>query len=215
MASSSRQSNARRPTPSQVRRARRARRARRRRLRGYLIGVGVAMVATALIASLFLPGLPLDALFSGGAPEGPGVKMTDLGRTHVLPGEKHDSYNSKPGTSGWHYDVPLAPARWGIHDEPLIDEILIHNLEHGYVNVHYDCPEGCDDLVENLSALVEEGTARGAKMLMAPYPDMDTRIALTAWTFIDQFDEFDEDRIRDFVSAHENSPTAPEYRAQR
>ena len=215
MASSpSRQTNA-RQTPAQIRRARRARRTRRRRLRGYLIGAGVTLVAAALIASLFIPSLPLDTLFSGGAPEGPGVKMTDLGRTHVLPGEKHDSYNSKPATSGWHYDIPLAPARWGIHDEPLEDEILIHNLEHGYVNVHYDCPDGCGDLVASLSALVEEGTARGAKMLMAPYPDMDTRIALTAWTFIDQFDEFDEDRIRDFVSAHENSPTAPEYRAQR
>ena len=214
MASPSRQSNS-RPTPSQTRRARRVRRARRRRLRGYLIGAGVALIATALIASLFIPSLPLDSLFSGGAPEGPGERMTDLGRTHVLPGEEHPSYNSTPGTSGWHYDVPLAPARWGMHDEPIVDEILIHNLEHGYVNVHYDCPDGCDDLVESLAALVEEGVERGAKLLMAPYPDMDARIALTAWTFIDKFDEFDEDRIRDFVSAHESSPNAPEYRVAR
>ena len=215
MASSpTRQTNA-RPTPAQIRRARRARRTRRRRLRGYLIGIGVALVAGALIASLFIPSLPLDTMFSGGPPEGPGLRMADLGRTHVLPGEKHDAYNSKPATSGWHYDIPLAPARWGIHDEPLEDEILIHNLEHGYINVHYNCPEGCDDLVASLSALVEEGTSQGAKMLMAPYPDMDTRIALTAWTFIDQFDEFDEDRIRAFASAHESSPAAPEYRALR
>ena len=44
---------------------------------------------------------------------------------------------------------------------------------------------------------------------------MDTRIALTAWTFIDQFGEFDEDRIRDFVSSHESSPNAPEYSLPR
>ena len=212
---SSRQSNSTRLTPSQARRARRVRRSRRRRLRGYLIGIGVALVAGALILSLFLPGLPLDTLFTGNPPEGPGVEMTNLGRDHVIPGEEHPAYNSKPATSGWHYDLPLAPARWGIHEQPIADEILIHNLEHGYVNVHYNCPEGCDDLVANLTALVEEGLERRGKLLMAPYPDMDSRIALTAWTFIDQFEDFDEQRIRDFVAAHESSPRAPEYRALR
>lgn len=212
---SSRQSNSTRLTPSQARRARRVRRTRRRRLRGYLIGVGVALVAAALIASLFIPSLPLDTLFTRGAPEGPGVKMTDLGRDHVTPGEEHPAYNSQPATSGWHYDIPLAPARWGIHEQPIADEILIHNLEHGYVNVHYNCPDGCDDLVASLTALVEEGLERRGKLLMAPYPDMDSRIALTAWTFIDQFEDFDEQRIRDFVTAHESSPNAPEYRVAR
>jgi hypothetical protein len=39
---------------------------------------------------------------------------------------------------------------------------------------------------------------------------MDTRIALTAWTFLDGFDDFDEARIMAFISAHESSPNAPE-----
>ena len=39
---------------------------------------------------------------------------------------------------------------------------------------------------------------------------MPNKIALTAWTFIDAFDEFDEDRIKDFIKAHESSPNAPE-----
>ncbi len=39
---------------------------------------------------------------------------------------------------------------------------------------------------------------------------MDKRIALTAWTFIDGFDEFDEGRVVAFFEAHMSSPVAPE-----
>ena len=141
--------------------------------------------------------------------------MADQGATHVLPGEEHPEYNSIPPTSGWHYNLPLAPARWGIYDEPIEPEVLLHNLEHGYINVHYDCPDGCPELVLQLTELVQEGIDRGGKLLMSPYPGMESRISLTAWTFLDQFDEFDDERIRAFVNAHESSPNAPEYRLPR
>ena len=214
MASASGQSNS-RMSPTQVRAARRLRRRRRRRLLRYVGGTVVGIVAFAFIASLFIQGLPLQGLFQGGAPEGPGIRVADQGREHVAPGAEHPEYNSNPPTSGWHYDYPLAPVRWGIYDEPLEDEVLLHNLEHGYVNVHYDCPEGCQELVEQLTTLIQEGIDRGGKLILSPYPEMDTRIALTAWTFIDEFDEFDEDRVRDFVSTHESSPNAPEYSLPR
>ncbi len=204
-----------RPTPTQARRARRARRQRRRRIYIWAGGIAVGLIASTLVLSIILPGLPLQTLFQGGTPEGPGLRIADQGATHVSPGEDHPEYNSVPPTSGWHYDLPLAPARWGIYDEPIASEVLLHNLEHGYINVHYDCPEGCPELVGQLTGLVQEGIDRGGKMLMSPYPGMDSRIALTAWTFLDQLDEFDEDRIRAFVNAHESSPNAPEYRLPR
>ena len=120
-----------------------------------------------------------------------------------------------PATSGWHFGAPVAPARWGIHGIPLPDEVLLHNLEHGYVNVHYNCPDGCDDLVDQLSEVVNIATDAGAKVLMSPYPDMDTRIALTAWTVIDKFDAFDEERVFLFIVSHERSPTSPEANVPR
>ena len=43
---------------------------------------------------------------------------------------------------------------------------------------------------------------------------MDATIALRAWTFLDKFDEFDEERILAFVDAHMGSPNAPEAFAQ-
>ena len=91
----------------------------------------------------------------------------------------------------------------------------MHNLEHGYINFHYDCPEECPELVAQLSELVQEGIDQGGKLLMSPYPEMDRKIAVTAWTFLDRMDAFDEDRIRAFVNAHESSPNAPEYRLPR
>jgi hypothetical protein len=39
-------------------------------------------------------------------------------------------------------------------------------------------------------------------VILAPYPGMRSRIALTAWTRIDTFDEFNERRIVRFIEAY-------------
>ena len=214
MSTASRRSQT-RMTATQVRAARRARRQRRRRVYRYAGGILVGIIAFAFIVSLFIQGLPLQGIFSGGAPDGPGIRVESQGATHVAQGEEHPPYNSVPATSGWHYDLPIAPAPWGIYDEPLADEVLLHNLEHGYINVHYDCEDGCPELVGQLTEVVQEGIDRGGKLLMSPYPGMDSPITLTAWTFMDQFEEFDAERIDDFFQSHESSPNAPEYRLPR
>ena len=86
----------------------------------------------------------------------------------------------------------------------------MHNLEHGGIGVHYSCPEGCDGLIARLREIVTRARSEGKKVLMSPYPGMDTRITLTAWTFMDRFDDFDEQRVTQFISAHESSLNAPE-----
>ena len=207
-----------RPTPTQARRARRQRRERRRRIYRWAGICAVALVAGGLILSLVIGGLPLDQMFGAfSAADGPGQRVADQGRDHISVGEDHPAYNSVPGTSGWHYNVPIAPKRHGIYEVEIEDEYLIHNLEHAYVNVHYDCPEpeGCPELIAQLTPMVEDWIERGGKLLMSPYSGMDARIALTAWNFIDKMDEFDEARIRDFVTAHEGSRNAPEWNALR
>ena len=207
-----------RPTPTQARRARRQRRERRRRIYRWAGICAVALVAGGLILSLVIGGLPLDQMFGAfSSADGPGQRIEDQGRDHIAVGESHPAYNSVPGTSGWHYNVPIAPKRHGIYETEIEDEYLIHNLEHAYVNVHYDCPEpeGCPELVAQLTPLVEEWIDRGGKLLMSPYSGMGNRIALTAWNYIDKFDEFDEQRIRDFVTTHEGSRNAPEWNALR
>ena len=201
-----------RPTPTQARASRRQRRHRRRRVVRLGIFAAVAVIAVLFIVSLFAGSLPISIGGGGGGGNAQGERLPDQGQTHVNPGEEHPAYNSLPAASGWHYDVPLAPAPWGIHETPLPDEVLIHNLEHGGVRVHYDCPEGCDDLVAQLAAVVV--SYAGGEVIMTPYPAMETRIALVGWRHIDRFEVFDEQRVRDFIDERMNSRAAPEYQAR-
>ena len=214
MASRAKQSSG-RPTRTQSRAARRGRRQRRRRFLRWGAAISIGAISFAFIVSLFIGGLPLNNLIGRSAPDGPGIRIDELAPIHVSPGQDHPPYNSAPATSGAHFGQPLAPSRWGVHDTALADEVLLHNLEHGYVNLHYDCPEGCSELLQQLTDIVEKAADRGGKVLMSPYPDMDSRIALTAWTFIDKFDVFDEERISEFVNSHESSPNAPEATVPR
>jgi len=127
----------------------------------------------------------------------PGEYVPSQGNAHIAEAQMGDFvYNTLPPTSGPHLG---SLARWGVHDEPIPNELQVHNLEDGGVIVNYDCPEGCPDLVAQMEEVVEhydEG------VILAPYPGMDTRIALTAWQRIDQFEGFDAERIERFVHAY-------------
>lgn len=132
--------------------------------------------------------------FNESQPE-PGESVADLGNRHIQPPQTA-TYNSTPPTSGPHYGNL---ARWGIHEEPVPNELQVHNLEDGGVMVQYNCPDGCEDLVQQLEDVV---STYEAGVILAPYPDMDSRIALTAWTRILKLDEFDEQRITNFINAY-------------
>jgi hypothetical protein len=127
----------------------------------------------------------------------PGVALPDQGNRHVQTlAEAIPPYNSDPPTSGPHLPY-IAP--WGIHTEPIPRQLQVHNLEDGGVMVQYNCPDACPDLVAKLNAIVS-GYER--QVILAPYPGMKTRLALTAWTRLDAFNDFDERRIRAFIAAY-------------
>ena len=141
----------------------------------------------------------------------PGEFVADLGNKHLQSmDEKHDPYNSLPPTSGPHLG---GKADWGISENPIPDELQSHNLEDGGVMVQYNCIPGknqkeatpsameqntCEKLVADLSAIVKRYSD---KVVLAPYPKLDTKIALTAWTRIDKFNDFDQERIQKFIKA--------------
>lgn len=205
-----------RMTPSQARAARRARRHRRRRMIRYGTATAIAAVSFIFILGLFLPGTlgggghSGGGIFGDGTPDGPGLSVENAGTGHIAPGEEHPAYTSVPATSGQHYGAPLAPVRWGVHSTPLLPEEYVHNLEHGGIGIFYDCPDGCDALVGQLTDVVEKAIGNNGKVLVAPHSETGATISLTAWTFLDQFETFDEDRISAFVNAHESSANAPE-----
>jgi len=127
----------------------------------------------------------------------PGDAVPSLGNAHIRSlTQPHVPYNSNPPTSGPHVG---GLARWGIHTGPISKELQVHNLEDGGVLVQYNCPEGCPELVEKLEKIVQ---GYEKFVILAPYPNMDHRIALTAWTRIDKFNDFDEHRIVRFIEAY-------------
>ena len=160
-------------------------RAGRRRL--LATGLTVAVVAAALVGYWAYRA----------AADLPGVKLADQGNAHIqLATEPHVPYNSDPPTSGPHMPY-IAP--WGIHTEPIVRELQVHNLEDGGVMVQYHCATPCPDLVARLTEIVRR---YDTQVILAPYPGMRTRIALTAWTRLDALDDFDEARIVRFIRTY-------------
>ena len=176
MTTRSRQSKVRKPPPAKG-------------INWTLIGLGGAIVLVLAIV--------VYAVGQASAPL-PGQAAPIQGREHVQPGEPHPPYNTSPPTSGWHFQNP---AKWGVHTEPIQEEIQIHNLEHGGIVIQYNCPQGCRDVVDQLQKIVGQYQT---KVILAPYPKMQTKIAVTAWGRIDTMDQVDEARIKRFISAFIN-----------
>jgi hypothetical protein len=129
----------------------------------------------------------------------PGEFVPSLGNQHISQNEAGlRTYNSDPPTSGPHF--PMV-ARWGVHEIPIPKELQVHNLEDGGVVVQYSCdPKSadCKTLVDRLAEII----GRYEHTVLAPYPGMGHKIALTAWTRIEKFDELDEQRIVRFIDAY-------------
>jgi len=129
----------------------------------------------------------------------PGQFVGSMGNRHIGPSEIGlTTYNSDPPTSGPH--LP-GLAHWGIHENPVPKELQVHNLEDGGVLVQYNCSQTepkCKELIEKLAQIVR----RHDHTILAPYPGMSHRIALTAWSRIDKFNDFDEKKIVRFIEAY-------------
>jgi hypothetical protein len=213
-----RPANRRGMTKGQIRAERRQRSERRKsRRRAILFTVG-GLLALAFIISLLVPGglanrnashQVVNQINSGG----PVNLQADQGRTHISVGEPWvDSagvsrYATHPATSGSHWPVTApnaqapfgAPVRWGPYDVELPDEALVHNLEHGGIGLHYNCPDGCVETVEALTSMAPRGFSQ---FVISPYADMDSKIAITSWRHIMYLDEVDEAAIREFIDEY-------------
>jgi Protein of unknown function (DUF3105) len=112
----------------------------------------------------------------------------------------HATYTTNPPTFGEHY---INPANGGVYTQPLPDEITVHNLEHGYVIIHYrqDLDQAT---VGQLTSLARELQQLNPCLLMEPRATdkLTEPIAMTAWNWLLRLDSYDPDKIRAFFRAH-------------
>ena len=120
-------------------------------------------------------------------------------------------YTDRPASSGKHHG---AVVKSGFYDVKVDERLLVHDLEHGYIVVHYD--EGATD--EEVAAIEEEVTKHidgdFPKMIAAPFdgelPE-DKNIAFTAWTFRQTCEKFSPAILSAFAQAHHSGRgVAPE-----
>ena len=140
--------------------------------------------------------------------------LASQGNNHIEFGSPSPvAYNSTPPTSGPHYGNLVG---WGVYNEPQRYEHLVHNLEDGGVVVYYQCPDGCPEVVQQLTELVQPYIDQGRHVVLVPndpnwsingsqplQQDMDSLIAITAWQRILKLDEVDSGAIRTFIERYE------------
>ena len=107
---------------------------------------------------------------------------------HVLPGQDVPEYTSDPPTSGAHYSLP--PPN-GAVDQAIDRPLQVTALEGGMVLVqHRDLSEA--DIAE-LEAL------GSPQVIVAPNPDQDDPVVLTAWITKQSCSGVDVDEVQTFI----------------
>ena len=207
-----REQSHRRVSETQRRRARQSRNKQKSRFKRILAATLMGVLAVLIIAGLAIPSFGTgqttgltDFVDRGGflarPVDGPGVEVEDQGRVHfALLSDRAEPgyYVTYPPTSGTH-----SPTweRCGVFTQPVPEEIQVHNLEHGFVNILYNSEDPA--FVGQL-----EAAARGLPdwpnyYMFAPYPAMESPVALTAWNRILLLDSVDEDAMREFADAYQ------------
>ena len=157
-----------------------------------MAGVAIVIVAVVLVARTLGIGVNAGRYVPGG-----GVGQ------HVPVGQTV-AYDSYPPTSGTH---AASPTTWGLHTEPVADEVAVHNLEHGGVVVSQN-NISADDLAKLRALLTSypKDQYGEVKLLIRPYDKVPAgTFTLTAWNWIDErLTAYDDVRVRAFLDAHLN-----------
>ncbi|MDP4001251.1 MAG: DUF3105 domain-containing protein [bacterium] len=152
-----------------------------------VLGVGVILFLTSNESAKDLPAV--------------GEEFSILGANHINVGAEHEEYNSNPPTSGSHY---AQAAAWGFYDEELPDEQLIHSLEHGGIWISYKDVD--DQTKEYLNFIARKNSG---SVIVTPRPENDTKISLASWGRLENLDEFDENKINNFIRSNKNKSPEP------
>jgi hypothetical protein len=139
------------------------------------------------------------------SPQGDNFSQTfpSAGRDHIEIGVgdtlPEGTYNSNPPSSGPHYQNT---ATTGFYDEPIEDQFVIHNLEHGDIWIAYH-PRISKELKDRLKGFSDR------YVIVSPRENNDSDISLVSWGHVDSFN-FNQDinldqRINDFILRYDDN----------
>lgn len=138
-----------------------------------------------------------------------GIAQTDEGRTHITPGQKV-TYKAAIPTSGPHGEE----APWGYSPQQLLNENIIHNMEHGGIVVSYQ-PDLDSKTVEKLIALYTKPYAvssfKPTKVVIMPRAGQQKPIVLASWNRLLELDSYNQQTLIDYYLTnvgHSPEPSA-------
>jgi len=112
------------------------------------------------------------------------------------------NYRANPPASGNHWPYWKQP--WGAFPDGVPREQWMHNLEHGGIVLLYNCPSGCQDVVDQLTALMlsqPPDKFNEVRMLLVPDGKMPHKVAAVAWGWRWQGDVVDKTALQCFINA--------------
>jgi hypothetical protein len=88
----------------------------------------------------------------------------------------------------------------------------VHNLEHGYIVISYDCSKltDCAGTPTQMRQLLQRYS--NWKLVAVPRKNADAAIALTAWGWLEKLNGYDDAAMSAFISAHRDQ--GPEKTAE-
>jgi hypothetical protein len=102
------------------------------------------------------------------------------------------NYETTPPVAGPHAQ---SSAPCGVYAEQIPNENLVHTLEHGGVGLLY-VPELDPKDIEEIESIVRDYDTH---TFSAPYPGMETQIALVSWGRMMRLDELDVSAMREYI----------------
>ena len=145
-----------------------------------------------------------------------GEDIPIAGANHIEEGAEATDWNSDPPTSGEHYGQWAAA---GFYDEAIPDGYLVHDMEHGYVIIYYNC-EMADMDCEAFKTAIEAAMAaagndpntNSVKLIAVPRPGMDNPITYASWGHLYKAETFVPEELVLYVQLYRSNPDyAPEW----
>lgn len=144
-----------------------------------------------------------------------GQAIDEMPHTHIN-APATVNYLHTPPTSGCHYNLGYgsAPIQSGVYNQSVPSEFWVHNIEHGYIAILYNCPNGCttefNQLHDWYKSLPPTPGFPYPKAIVLPYTSMDVPFAAVSWDWYDPMPVFSLSEVQKFYANHENN--GPEAR---